>query len=245
MKTQIKIFFIFFFFNLTFIFSQNSLDYFSKKYPKENRQRFEKEIINFEKIDNETSYDDNSIMFIGSSSIRLWENLEKDMYPFKIIKRGYGGAHFRDIIFYIDRILNDHSLSMIVCFVANDIKGLEDIYNTLGERDGTVEEIINLYDFLVNKIRKKHPDIPIVQIEITPTSSRWKHWEKINKLNKSIKEYCSKNYNMHYIETKEFFLNKNGTPNNNLFRSDLLHLNENGYTIWNKIIKEKIFSIKK
>ena len=106
MKIQIKNFFIFFF-NLTLIFSQNSLDYFSKKYPKENRQRFEQEISNFEKIDNETSYDENSIMFIGSSSIRLWENLEKDMYPLKIIKRGYGGAHYRDIIFYIDRILND------------------------------------------------------------------------------------------------------------------------------------------
>ena len=64
--------------------------------------------------------------------------------------------------------------------------------------------------------------------------------EKISDLNKSIKDYCNKNYNMHYIETKDFFLNKNGTPNNNLFRRDLLHLNDEGYNIWNKIVKEKI-----
>ena len=63
--------------------------------------------------------------------------------------------------------------------------------------------------------------------------------------NELIKDYCSKNYNMHYIETKDFFLNKNGTPNNNLFRRDLLHLNDKGYNIWNNIIKEKILSIKK
>ena len=100
--------------------------------------------LKFEEIDEKTSYDDNSIMFIGSSSIRLWDKLEDVMDPLKIIKRGYGGAHYRDLIFYIDRILNNHSLSMIVCFVANDIKGLEDIYNIGGERDGSTVEIINL-----------------------------------------------------------------------------------------------------
>ena len=246
MKKSINFSLIFIIVNSTFLFPQNSLDfdYFFKKYPKENRERFEKEILKFEEIDKKTSYDDNSIMFIGSSSIRLWDKLEDVMDPLKIIKRGYGGAHYRDLIFFIDRILNNHSLSMIVCFVANDIKGLEDIYNIGGERDGSIEEIINLYDFLVNQIRKKYPHIPIIQIEITPTSSRWKYWKKISDLNKSIKDYCNKNYNMHYIETKDFFLNKNGTPNNNLFRRDLLHLNDEGYNIWNKIVKEKLLSIK-
>ena len=63
------------------------------------------------------------------------------MSPYNVIHRGYGGAHFRYLIFYTDRILNNHSLSMIVCFVANDIKGLEDVYNENNERDGTPEEI--------------------------------------------------------------------------------------------------------
>ena len=40
-------------------------------------------------------------MFIGSSSIRLWDKLEDVMDPLKIIKRGYGGAHYRDLIFLL------------------------------------------------------------------------------------------------------------------------------------------------
>ena len=72
---------------------------------KEISQKFEKEILKFEEIDKKTSYDDNSIMFIGSSSIRLWDKLEDVMEPLNIIKRGYGGAHYRDLIFFIDRIL--------------------------------------------------------------------------------------------------------------------------------------------
>ena len=46
------------------------------------------------------------------------------MKPFPVIKRGYGGAHFRDIVFYTDRILANHSPEMIVCFVENGIKGV-------------------------------------------------------------------------------------------------------------------------
>ena len=46
------------------------------------------------------------------------------MKPFPVIKRGYGGAHFRYIVFYTDRILANHSPEMIICFVENDIKGV-------------------------------------------------------------------------------------------------------------------------
>ena len=69
MKKSINFSLFFVIINSTFIFPQNSLDfdYFFKKYPKENRERFEKEILKFEEIDKKTSYDDNSIMFIGSS----------------------------------------------------------------------------------------------------------------------------------------------------------------------------------
>ena len=227
----------------TSIFSQiieNDLTYYLKKYPENNRTRFEKEIQAFEDLDKIKKYPENSILFVGSSSIRLWKNLENVMSPYNVIQRGYGGAHFRDLIFYTDRILGNHSLSMIVCFVANDIKGLEDIYSKNNDRDGTPEEIISLYDFFVKQVRVKHPKIPIIQIEITPTSSRWKLWPKIDRVNNLIKDYCSSNKNMFYIETSSLFLNDNGTPNNKLFVKDLLHLNTDGYDIWNKVVKDEI-----
>ena len=232
-----------FLFSSAFIFSQDityDLEYYLKKYPEKNRSRFEKEIQAFERLDEIKKYPEKSILFIGSSSIRLWKNLNEVMNPYNVIHRGYGGAHFRDLIFYTDRILNNHSLSMIVCFVANDIKGLEDVYNKNNERDGTPEEIAALYDFFVKQVRVKYPEIPIVQIEITPTSSRWKLWSKISEVNNLIKEYCLNNENLFYIETADLFLNDNGTPNNKLFVKDLLHLNKEGYMIWDKVVKDRI-----
>ena len=58
------------------------------------------EIEAFEKLDSQINYPDKSILFIGSSSIRLWTTLKDDMVPYNVIQRGYGGAHFRDIIYF-------------------------------------------------------------------------------------------------------------------------------------------------
>ena len=218
------------------LLSQNtSLDPYLYVNNKSDHKIFEPEIQAFEELDKANDYPKNSILFIGSSSIRLWKNLKESMSPYNIIQRGYGGAHYRDLVFYTNRILSDHSISLIVCFVANDIKG--------GVKDGSPKEILDLYDLFVRQVRAKFPYLPIVQIEITPTSSRWKNWDKIKKVNKLMHEYCEKNRNMHYIKTFNFFINESKTPNNELFLSDRLHLNEKGYFIWNKIIKEKIREI--
>ncbi|MDG2396084.1 MAG: GDSL-type esterase/lipase family protein [Flavobacteriaceae bacterium] len=216
-----------------FLLSQNKdLNPYLYVSDKSEHKRFESEIQAFEELDKVKDYPKKSILFIGSSSIRLWKNLEESMSPYNIIQRGYGGAHYRDLVFYTNRILSDHSISLIVCFVANDIKG--------SAKDGSPKEIIELYDLFVRQVRSKHPYLPIVQIEITPTSSRWKHREKIKKVNKLINDYCDKKRNMHYIKTFDFFINESKTPNDELFLSDRLHLNQKGYSIWNKIVKEKI-----
>ena len=88
----------------------------------------------FEKLDSQVNYPDDAILFIGSSSIRLWKTLDKDMEPYNVIQRGYGGANFRDVIYFTERILADHKLKMVVCFIANDISGSSD--------DGSPREVL-------------------------------------------------------------------------------------------------------
>ena len=79
----------------------------------------------FEALDQRENYPDNSVIFAGSSSIRLWETLEEDMAPYPVIQRGYGGARLSDFAVYAERILYHHKNSGIVLFIANDIAGTE------------------------------------------------------------------------------------------------------------------------
>lgn len=193
------------------------------------------EIDKFKELDKKEYYPPESILFLGSSSIRLWETLKEDMAPMPLIQRGYGGAHFRDLIFYIDTILNHHDLSMIVCFVANDI--------SQKKSDESVKIILRNYDYVIKRIRKKHPSLPIIQISITPTESRWHLWSKINELNLALKEYCDTHSKMVFLETTSHFLNAEGIPKKELFRTDKLHLNNDGYALWSSLIRSQVESI--
>ena len=193
------------------------------------------EIDKFKELDKKEYYPPESILFLGSSSIRLWETLKEDMAPMPLIQRGYGGAHFRDLIFYIDTILNHHDLSMIVCFVANDI--------SQKNSNESVKTIVKNYDYVIKRIRKKHPSLPILQISITPTESRWHLWSKINELNLALKEYCDTHSKMVFLETTSHFLNAEGIPKKELFRTDKLHLNNDGYALWSSLIRSQVESI--
>ncbi len=207
-----------------------------KQYPLQSYSWAAPEIRQFEALDRSQSYPKNSIMFMGSSSIRLWNTLEEDMRPFPVIQRGYGGAHFRDLIYYTDRILANHSIEMLVCFVANDIK--------VAPEDESPKKVLRLVKYVIKQIRAKHSDIPILFVEITPTSSRWKKWTEIQELNRLIEHHCKTDDKLHFISTANHFLNPDGRPNDELFIEDRLHLNPQGYTIWSKLIKDEIKRVK-
>ena len=207
-----------------------------RKYKEKDRKWAYPEIQAFERLDKTQTYAEDAILFIGSSSIRLWKTLEEDMKPYPVIQRGYGGAHFRDMVFFTDRILADHPLSMVVCFVANDISG--------SGKDGTPQEVLKLFKYFIKQVRAKHPSIPIMQVAITPTQSRWRLWPQINVVNELIKAYCEKTENLYFINTVPEFLDEHGKPKPQWFVGDQLHLNKKGYEVWNRIIKGEIEKVK-
>lgn len=207
-----------------------------RKYKEKDRKWAYPEIQAFERLDKTQTYAEDAILFIGSSSIRLWKTLEEDMKPYPVIQRGYGGAHFRDMVFFTDRILADHPLSMVVCFVANDISG--------SGKDGTPQEVLKLFKYFIKQVIAKHPSIPIMQVAITPTQSRWRLWPQINVVNQLIKAYCEKTENLYFINTVPEFLDEHGKPKPQWFVGDHLHLNKKGYEVWNRIIKGEIEKVK-
>ncbi|HAM11419.1 MAG: hypothetical protein A2X05_15370 [Bacteroidetes bacterium GWE2_41_25] len=193
---------------------------------------WETEIQKFEQLDNKERYPAESVMFAGSSSIRLWSALKEDMAPYPVIQRGYGGAKLSDFAVYADRIFDPHKCSAIAIFIANDIVG--------SEKDKSPEEVLTLYKSVIKTIRKNQPETPVFWIAITPTSSRWKVWPEIQKANNLIKEYCDNSKNLYFIKTDLAFLDEDGKPINEFFRDDLLHLNADGYAVWKKIIKDEL-----
>jgi len=196
----------------------------------DNREKWEKEIKKLESLDQKENYSDNAILFIGSSSIRLWKSIKQDLAPYEPIKRGYGGARYSDLIHFTERLVSPHKVKAIGIFVANDITG--------GMNDLSPKEVLNLAKFIVKKIQKSHKNKPIFFIETTPTSSRWNAWPEISTANDLIKDFTIKKKNIFFIDTRSQYIKSDGLPNDDFFIKDKLHLNNKGYQLWGKIISE-------
>ena len=224
---------------LVFIFSNLSCSPLLK-YSQSNRQ-FEEEVSLLESLDFEEKAGEKDVLFIGSSSIRLWDNIQVDMYPYSSIKRGYGGAHFYDLIHFSERLVKNHSPKAILIFVANDITGSNDLTNKVG--DLSPNEVKKLFKYNYKLIRNIHKHIPIFLIETTPTPKRWKVWNKILQANKKLERFCKQVPNLYFISTRDKFIGADGLPIQSLFLNDELHLNVDGYKLWSSVIKSKLIEV--
>lgn len=202
---------------------------------KKNSTKWEKDIAAFEALDRSEKYPENAVLFMGSSSIRLWSTLQEQMKPYSVIQRGFGGSNMADLSMYTKRIVYPHQFQAVVIFVANEI--------TVSPNDRNARETGALYKEVVHSIREKYQKQPIFLIEVTPSRKRWEKWDQIKETNSELKRICTKEKNMYFIETANFYLNEKGLPREELFRDDKLHLNDAGYKIWGDIIKKKLDSL--
>jgi len=218
----------------TFVFA--FLVFISACYAQKNQvqvsNKYESEIAAFDQLNQTEKYSDQSILFVGSSSIRLWSTLKEQMAPYPVIQRGFGGCRTPDVVQYIKRIAYPHQFRAMVLFVGNDLTG--------SPNDLTPEETLYNFSEIVKIIRAKYKRQPVFIIEITPCSSRWKYWPQIQQDNARLKSYCKKSKNIYFIETAKSYLNEKGEPRDELFRDDHLHLNQDGYKIWSALIKAEI-----
>lgn len=198
-------------------------------------ERWEPDIRKLEALDKSETHPDDAILFVGSSSVRLWDTIAEEMAPYPVIQRGYGGARFSDLNVYAKRLIHPHQFRALVMFVGNDVTG--------SPNDKTPAEVVSLVRSIVTTTREKHPNAPIFVLETTPTASRWKAWPKIQAVNLAIAELCSDLPNVHWISTSPHFLNEQQQPREELFKPDRLHLNADGYKLWASLIKPRLKAV--
>ena len=208
-----------------------------KKHEQKSRDKWEDEIQRLEARNARETHPDDSILLIGSSSIRLWKTAQQDIAPYASIQRGYGGAKYSDMAVFAERIVTPHRFQAVVMFVANDISG--------SENDHTPEEVGLLVQNILGTIRKHAAEQPVLIVEITPCSSRFKVWHRIRQANAVLRQICLTNPNTYFVETAEHYLDNQKQPIDSLFVDDKLHLNEQGYAQWGQLIRRELDEVLK
>lgn len=208
---------------------------FVEKYREAVVEKWEKDILKFEELDKTESHTADSILFVGSSSIRLWDTIVPDMSPYQPIQRGFGGSRFSDLAIYADRLITPHQFRAVVIFVANDISGKDN--------DKTPEEVAELFGYFRDKIRQHNAGAPVFYIAVTPTEKRANVWTKARAANSAIRKICQSTDNTYFIGTESIFLDGEGNPKPELFIDDKLHLNEAGYALWAAAVKSHLDAV--
>ena len=197
--------------------------------------KFESEIKAFEAADKTNPPPAGAILFVGSSSIRLWKDLGKDFPDFKTIQRGFGGSQISDVTALAHRIVIPYQPKQVVLYSGdNDIAGGK-----------SPEQILSDCKELVATIQKNIPETQITFISIKPSPSRWHLAEQARKANALVKAFTAGNSRLDFIDVFTPMLGADGKPRPELFLADNLHMNRKGYDLWVMLIKLHLNSVAK
>ena len=176
--------------------------------------------------------DGQRVVFVGSSSIRLWDSLLDDMSPIRVIQHGFGGAKLNDIVHYAQRLVNAWQPSAVVVFA-----GTNDIAPGATKPP---EQLLASYQEFVAIVRADQPAVPIFYIGITPSPLRWTVWPIAQATNALIQQWSESELNLHFIDTSGSLMGSNGEPDPDNYSFDGLHLSEQGYGVWREIIRTRL-----
>ena len=188
--------------------------------------QWEADIKKFEETDRVNPPPKNAILFLGSSSIRLWSSLQDDFPKAKVINRGFGGSKLADSTYYIDRIVVPYAPGIVVLYAGdNDIAG-----------GLTPQQVFEDYKAFVKDVSRKLPGTKIAFISIKPSPARQNLLPKMKETNELIKAYVEGNKHLVYIDVFTPMLGSDGNPRPELFGPDKLHMNQEGYKLWRSIV---------
>jgi len=194
----------------------------------QSKPRFENDVQTIRQYDKIYSPPRNPVLFVGSSSIRLWSDLERTFADYVVLNRGVGGTVINEITYYINDLIISYHPRQIFLYVGE---------NDLPDEKTTSDSILNRTKRLLTLIREKLPNVPIMYISMKPSPSREKYLDKMALANSLIRQYVSIQKDMKFIDIYSKMLTPEGKPKPEIFREDRLHMNALGYDIWVKEMK--------
>jgi lysophospholipase L1-like esterase len=190
-----------------------------------NSAKWEKEIAAFGASDQTNLPPKHCIVFVGSSSIRLWKNLGGDFPNLPVMNRGFGGSQLADAVNFADRIVTIYQPRQVVIYAGgNDINA------------GKSPELV--YGDLVALLKKIHSAAPkarLAYISSAPNPARWAQVEKVKRLNALAEAYCRR-HGVDFINVFPLMLGPDGLPKPDIYVADRLHMNAKGYAIWRQAV---------
>lgn len=188
--------------------------------------KWKAEFEKFAAAEKESPVEPGGVVFVGSSSIRMWD-LKKSFPDKNYLNRGFGGSEIVDSTHNFTELVAKHKPRLVV-FYAGD----NDIASGMSP-----EQVLTDFQAFAEKFKSELPKANLLYISIKPSIARWKLAGKMREANKLIETDSNKRPHFHFLDVWPVMLDDKGEPRNDIFLGDGLHMNNTGYAEWVKLLE--------
>ncbi len=191
---------------------------------------FQEEVLEIQKkYDTVSEKSKETIVFTGSSSIRLWNNLQELFPSYRVVNSGFGGSQAIDLLSYTNELILEYNPKKVFIY-----EGDNDLNDSKKPK-----RIIQVTKEIITKIRNYIPDARIVIISAKPSLARWHLKRKYKGLNRRFNRLCKKEQDLDYANIWDTMLDGKKLRQD-IFIEDGLHMNSKGYELWYQVIKNYV-----
>ncbi len=186
------------------------------------QSKWEADIQKFEAADKATAPVPGGVVFYGSSSARLWD-LPTSFPNLQTVNRGFGGSDMAAAAQFYERVVPQHQPRVVVLYEGdNDLAG-----------GRTACQILADFETLITQHRAALPQAKLIGLTIKYSPSRAKLRLDQEAANALLKARCARDPQLMYVDLASTLLDDQGQPQAKYFKPDMLHLNPDGYAVWN------------
>ena len=168
-----------------------------------------------------------AVLFVGSSSIRLWHTLASDFPEIPTLNRGFGGSEIADSLYFAEQLVAPYRPAAIVMYAGgNDLAAGK-----------TPEQVRTDFGAFVNRARQWAGPVPFAYLSIKPNLSRRRQLPQIRRANTLIRA-CAQERGVDFLDIHGLMLGDDGEADPRWFDADGLHLNAEGYALWTNVVRD-------
>ncbi|MDR1271701.1 MAG: GDSL-type esterase/lipase family protein [Clostridiales Family XIII bacterium] len=178
-----------------------------------------------------TGYPQGNVLLVGSSSIQVWQGSARDLSPYHTDNIGISGSVVDDWFPLVDTLIKPFGPVAVVVYV-----GSNDLHALFRSPEDTAEDV----ELLIDDIHAALPDAVIYYVSVYTAAATEDLREQDERFNELAKEAMGERGYARFVDTASALTGENGDIRDDIFLSDLVHLNEAGYALWTPAIRDAL-----
>jgi len=172
------------------------------------------------------------VLLVGSSNFRKWTNAVTDLAPLPVTNRAFGGSQTSHQLMFFDQVVPPCRPGLVVWYCgSNDIKGKKDATSILERTEEWISRV---------KQMDSAAAVLLVSVIRAPQKHRDGQVAVLDAVNRGYEEIARSKEGVFYVDVNPALQSPTGESRAELYVSDGLHLNGEGYRQMTTLLKPAI-----